>query len=387
MNLQLTSEQQMLRESAARWVAERGRPAQGAVTVGPVGARWREMADMGWLAMTLPERDGGLGQGVAEACVLAEALGAGPVVEPYLPAVVLAGGLLAAGGSDAQRQRWLAALASGETLVVPATSERAAGHDIGLTATRAARQGTGWVLDGDKTAVAAGDIAQAWIVAARADESTIAFFLIERGTAGVTPRDFPSIDGAGACALSLRGVRLDDSARLPGATRAAFGQVNDQALLVACAESVGAMDTLVKATVEYTKQRIQFGRPLAANQVLRHRMADMSIATEEARSITLGAILALQDAEGSGNALARTRAAAAARAKVGMAARRVAEEAVQLHGGMGVTEELTIGVYLRRQMALDAMLGPAEWHLRRHAQLRGARDGGSEDRNVSLAGT
>ncbi|HWS75469.1 MAG TPA: acyl-CoA dehydrogenase family protein, partial [Quisquiliibacterium sp.] len=138
----------------------------------------------------------------------------------------------------------------------------------------------------------------------------------------------------------------------------------------ACAESVGAMDTLVKATVDYTRQRTQFGRPLAANQVLRHRMADMSILAEEARSITLGAVLALQDAERTGDAHARSRAAAGARAKVGLGARRVAEEAIQLHGGMGVTDELTIGVYLRRQMALDAMFGPAEWHLRRHAQMR-----------------
>jgi alkylation response protein AidB-like acyl-CoA dehydrogenase len=379
MNLQLTSEQQMLRESAVRWVAERGRPAHGAEAVRPAGARWREMADMGWLAMTLPERDGGLGQGVAEACVLAEALGAGPVPEPYLPAAVLAGGLLAAGGSDAQRQRWLAALASGESVVVPASIERAAGHEIALTATRATRDGSGWVLDGDKSAVASGDVAQAWLVPARTADGTIAFFLVERGTAGVTARDFPSVDGAGACSLSLRGVRLDDAARLPGLTQADFERVNDHALVAACAESVGAMDTLVKATVDYTKQRIQFGRPLAANQVLRHRMADMSIHAEEARSITLGAILALQDAERTGDARARSRAAAAARAKVGLGARRVAEEAIQLHGGMGVTDELTIGVYLRRQMALDAMFGPAEWHLRRHAQLRAPLTQGSED--------
>jgi alkylation response protein AidB-like acyl-CoA dehydrogenase len=122
MNLQLTSEQQMLRESAVRWVAERGRPAHAGEAQPPAGERWREMADMGWLAMTLPERDGGLGQGVAETCVLAEALGAGPVVEPFLPAAVMAGGLLADAGSDAQRERWLGALASGEAVVVPATT-------------------------------------------------------------------------------------------------------------------------------------------------------------------------------------------------------------------------------------------------------------------------
>lgn len=379
MNLQLTSEQQMLRESAVRWVAERGRSGHGAEAVRPAGARWREMADMGWLAMSLPERDGGLGQGVAEACVLAEALGAGPVPEPYLPAAILAAGLLAAGGSDAQRQRWLTALASGDAVVVPATIERAAGHELGLTATLATRDGASWVLEGDKTVVPSGDVAQAWIVAARTDEGAIAFFLVERGTAGLSARDFASVDGAGACALALRGVRLDDAARLPAATQADFERLADHALVAACAESVGAMDALVKATVDYTKQRIQFGRPLAANQVLRHRMADMSIHAEEGRSITLGAILALQDAERTGDARARARAAAAARAKVGLGARRVAEEAIQLHGGMGVTDELTVGAYLRRQMALDAMFGPAEWHLRRHAQMRAPLTEGSEN--------
>ncbi len=379
MDLQLTSEQRMLRESAVRWVAERGRPPHAGEAGLPAGARWREMADMGWLAMMLPEADGGLGQSLAEACVLLEALGAGPVAEPYLPAVVMAGGLLAAGGSDAQRARWLAGLAAGESLVVPASIERGAGHEIGRTATRAVRDGSDWVLDGDKSMVPSGTAAQAWIVPARTDDGSIAFFLVERGTAGVAPRDFPSVDGAGACSLALRGVRLGDDARLPGATVALFEQVTDEALVGACAESVGAMDTLVKATVEYTKQRMQFGRPLAANQVLRHRMADMSIHAEEARSSTLGAILALADARRSGDAVARARAAAAARAKVGQGARRVAEEAIQLHGGMGVTDELTIGLYLRRQMALDAMFGAPEWHLRRHARMRAPLAAGSEN--------
>ncbi|MBB5272177.1 acyl-CoA dehydrogenase family protein [Quisquiliibacterium transsilvanicum] len=379
MNLQLTSEQQMLRESAVRWVAERGRPAHAGEAQPPAGERWREMADMGWLAMTLPERDGGLGQGVAETCVLAEALGAGPVVEPFLPAAVMAGGLLADAGSDAQRERWLGALASGEAVVVPATIERGTGHDVSRTATSATRDGGGWLLEGDKSMVPSGPAAQAWIVSARTSEGEIAFFLVERGAAGVATRDFPSVDGAGACSLALRGVRVDDSARLPGASLESFQRVLDHALVAACAESVGAMDTLVKATVDYTKQRNQFGRPLSANQVLRHRMADMSIHAEEARSITLGAVLALQDAERTGDAQSRSRAAAAARAKVGLGARRVAEEAVQLHGGMGVTDELTIGVYMRRQMALDAMFGPAEWHLRRHAQMRRPLAAGSEN--------
>jgi len=377
MNLQLTLEQQMLRDSAVRWVSER--TAAGAS--GTAATRWREMADLGWLAMTLPEADGGLGQGLADACVLAEAFGAGPIAEPYLPAIVQAAALLSSCGSQAQRERWLPGMVSGETLVVPAHVERGGGHRLDHVCVRANREAGGWKLDGDKSVVPGGDRAQAFLVSVRVDDrasdDAIALMIVERDAPGVSVKPFRTVDGAGACALQLRGVRVDDAARLPAASLADVARVTDHALVVACAESVGAMDTLLKTTVEYTRTRTQFGKPLAVNQVLRHRMADMSVLCEEARSITLGALLSVVDADREGDAGARARAAAAARAKVGFAARKVAEEAIQLHGGMGVTEELTVGAYLRRQVALDAMFGPAEVHLRRHAQLRPAQ--GSED--------
>lgn len=373
MNLQLTLEQQMLRDSALRWVGEK--TAAGEAAAAP-GARWREMADLGWLGMTVPEADGGLGQGLADACVLAEALGTGPVAEPYIPAIVQAAELIATCGSAAQRERWLPALVAGTALVVPAHAERAAGHRLAHVATRAVRQGGAWVIDGVKSVVPAGDRADAWIVGVRIDErdddASIALMIVEKGAAGVTAKAFETVDGAGACTLELRGVRVDDAARLPGATLADLQRVTDLALVVACAESVGAMETLLKTTVEYTRTRTQFGRPLAANQVLRHRMADMSVLCEEARSMTLGALLTVAS---ESDAALRSRAAAAARAKVGLGARKVAEEAIQLHGGMGVTQELSVGTFLRRQLALDAMLGAAEFHLRRHAQLRPAGDG------------
>jgi hypothetical protein len=371
MELQLNDEQQMLRDSARRWVSERGRAPDG----GPPGrgSRWREMAGMGWLAMTFAERDGGLGQGLAEACVLAEALGAGPVAEPYLEAIVIAGGMLGRDAGDVLRERWLPAIGEGRALVAPALTDRGGGHGLMPVSTWARADGDAWVIDGDKPIVPAGDAADAWLVTARVDTAAgaeLACFLVERGTAGVTARGFDTVDGGRACALQLRGVRLPEAARLGGATLASVSGVVDEALVVTCAESVGAMDAALAATVEYTRTRVQFGRPLAANQVLRHRMADLSVLCEEARSMTLGAVLALADAQRDGDARLRARAAAAARAKVGAAARRVAEEAIQLHGGMGVTEELAVGPYLRRQLALDALLGPAEWHLRRHAAMR-----------------
>ena len=367
MDLSLSSEQQMLRESAQRWVAERDRAPAPAGTPAFM-PDWRQMAEFGWLAMTLPEDDGGLGQSLADACLLAECLGAGPVSSPYIPAVIQAGELLASRGSRGQRERWLAALAEGKALPVIAHIERDAGHRLDRVSTRAVRDGNGWRIDGAKSMVPFGQAADAWIVSAKVD-GAIALFVVERGTVGVTERAFETVDGAGACRLTLAGVRVDDAARLPGATLADLERVTDHGLLAACAESVGAMDVLVKTTVEYTRTRVQFGKPLAVNQVLRHRMVDMWIAAGEARAVLSGALITVAQAQVRGDAAARARAAAGARAKVGACARRVAEEAIQLHGGMGVTQELNVGVFLRRQVALDAEQGGAEWHLRRHSTM------------------
>lgn len=362
MSAQTSTEHQMLRDSAARWVTGEARQADAQ-------QRWRQMAEFGWLGMTLPEAQGGLGQGLQEACVLAEALGCGPVTDPWLPVVVQAAGLIEAGGDASQRECWLGAIATGLSRPVPAVLERGRGWRPTDLATRARRAGAGWVLSGCKELVPGGGSADAFVVAAREESaSDYACFIVPRDTQGVSVTPLHSVDGSGACRLVLSDVSLADAARLPNAGRVAFERVCDDALVVACAESVGAMDTLLRATADYLKTRVQFGKPLAANQALRHRMADLSIACEEARSMTLSAAHALTDPTLS--EAARTRKAAGARAKVGALARRVCEEAIQLHGGMGVTEELAVGVFLKRQVALDAMFGPPEWHLRRHAALR-----------------
>lgn len=366
MDFQLNEEQTLLRDSVVRWVAERGQAADAGAGDAP-SARWREMAGFGWLAMTLPDAYDGLGQGLAEACVVAEALGAGPVSEPYAAAIVQAAGLVAACGSDAQRRSWLPAIGSGTLLLVPALLER--GDSDAVTVERA---GGGWRLNGARGVVPSGNRAGAWLVRARDTGAAGAarFFVVPRGTPGVSLRAFDSVDGAGACALRFEGAVLPDDALLADATDDVLQRVTDHALVVVCAESVGAMQAVLKATVDYTRTRQQFGKPLAANQVLRHRMADLSVLCEEARAMTLGAVALVAAAERDGDTNARSLAAAAARAKVAAAARRVAEEGIQLHGGMGVTDELRVSRHLKRQLALDAMLGPPEWHLRRHATLR-----------------
>ena len=365
---QLSADDQMLRDSVSRWVQDQAGAAQ-------TQARWQQMADFGWLAMTLPESHEGLGQGLAQAAVLHEALGAAAISEPLIPAIALAAALIADADSPAARSDWLPAIARGESMVVTAMSERGSSWRPQRLQTQARESAGGWRLDGVKQVVAAGHRADAWLVAAELDQGTAAtpdfgLFIVTRGSAGASSQAFETVDGAGACRLVLDGVQLDASACLLKAGRAAWERVCDQALVLACAESVGAMDALLRTTADYLRTRVQFGRPLATNQVLRHRMADLKVGCEEARSMTQAAVLALGGASDTLDPLVRARIASGARAKVGALARRACEEAIQLHGGMGVTEELPVGVFLKRQLALDAMLGSPDWHLRRHANLR-----------------
>ncbi|MEI8303865.1 MAG: acyl-CoA dehydrogenase [Burkholderiales bacterium] len=362
MNFQLTDEQTLLRDSANRWVSDQIAAAAGAGW----RERWQAMAGFGWLAMTLPVEHDGLGQGLADACVLCEALGAGPIATPYLPVMMIAAEVLSAAGSQAQRARWLPAMGDGSGLLVPAMS----GPQGDAPAVRATRAGQGWQISGEHRVVPAGDAADGWLVSARDAEGQLQVFLVARGSAGVTATAMASVDGLGACALRFEAAALDDDSRLPGDVAGALARARDLAALAACAEAVGAMQAMLQATVTYTRTREQFGKPLSANQVLRHRMADMAVACEESRSLTLGTLDRLSRAEREGDDSGRALAVAIARAKVAAAARKVAEDAIQLHGGMGVTEELNMGRYLRRLLALDAVHGGAESQLRRHAVLR-----------------
>lgn len=368
------SELQMLEDSARRWVKE----VAGSLDA---DSRWSQMAELGWLGISLPEACDGLGQGLAEVCALARALGTGPVNDPIGPVLVQSGALIAACGTANQQQRWLAPIARGALRLVPAVQERGQSWRNEGFATRARAASGDWVIDGDKALVVAGDRAQAFLVAASLPEGKTGFFVVPRNAQGVSVTPLPTVDGVGACHLSLRGVMLASADHLASASLADWHRVCDDALLVACAESSGAMDTLLKTTADYLRTRAQFGKPLAANQALRHRMADLAVACEEARSMVHSGVQVLSDP--SVTAHDRTRKAAGVRAKVGLLARRVCEEAIQLHGGMGVTEELAVGVFLKRQVALDALFGPPEWHLRRHARLRTTTPGQASDAAAS----
>jgi alkylation response protein AidB-like acyl-CoA dehydrogenase len=356
MDLTPSDEQRLLRESVDRFIAEtydadhRRRAAADPLGFSP--EIWKKFAELGWLALPIDEAYGGLGGGAIETGILMEAFGRGLVTEPYLSTVVIGAGLISECGSDAQKQAILPEIADGSLRLAFAHSERAARFDLAKVDTKARRTPDGWRLDGHKTAVLDGNAADYIIVSARLANNdgapgNLCLFLVPSGIAGLGLRDYPRL-GDGSDALP----------KIEG--------VVDRALAALGAEAVGIMQIMLDMTLDYTKIRKQFGRPLAANQVIRHRLADMAMQCDEARSIALRAAL-MADAEPA----ARGRAASGAKAKIGKCARFVAEQSVQLHGAMGVTEELDIGSYFKRLLAFDTMFGGSAHHYRRHAALGG----------------
>src|SRR4051812_26403293 len=372
MDLTLSDEQRMLRESADRFVTEtynadhRKRSAND--PLGFSAGIWKQFADLGWLALPIGENHGGLGGGAIEIGILMEAFGRGLVSEPYLSTVVIGASLIAASGSETQKQALLPQIADGSLFLAFAHSERQARFDLADVKTTAKKTPDGWRLDGHKTAVLDGNAAGQIIVSARADDDKLCLFLVPHAASGLTSRDFPRLGGGRACNLDLRDVRVPADARLGDGRDAlpAIETVVDRAMAALGAEAVGIMQTLLDQTLEYTKIRKQFGKPLSANQVIRHRLADMAMQCDEARSMALRAAL-MADAE----PVARSRAASGAKAKIGKCARFVAEQSVQLHGAMGVTEELDIGAYFKRLLAFDTLFGGSAHHYRRHAALGG----------------
>ncbi|MEH2537661.1 MULTISPECIES: acyl-CoA dehydrogenase family protein [unclassified Bradyrhizobium] len=372
MDLNLSDEQRLLRESADRFVNETyTADHRRRIANDPLGFSmdiWKQFGDLGWLALPIAEAHGGLGGGAIEIGILMEAFGRGLVTEPYLSTVVIGASLIAECGTETQKQRLLPKIADGSLILAFAHSERQARYDLAKVATTAKRTPDGWRIDGQKIAVLDGNAAAQIIVSARIDDGKIGLFMAPQGAAGLTSHDFPRLGGGRACNLELRDVQLPADALLGDGSDAlpAIEVVVDRAMAALGAEAVGIMQTLLDQTLEYTKIRKQFGRPLSANQVIRHRLADMAMQCDEARSMALRAAL-MVDAE----PVARSRAASGAKAKIGKCARFVAEQSVQLHGAMGVTEELDIGSYFKRLLAFETLFGGSAHHYRRHAALGG----------------
>jgi alkylation response protein AidB-like acyl-CoA dehydrogenase len=375
MDLSLSEEQRLLGDAAGRFIAGRysfeQRRAILQTSEGFSRDIWREFADLGWLGLSVPEEFGGLGAGAVETGIIMDTLGRALVVEPYLSTAVISAQLIAALGSQEQKSELLPLIVEGKSLLGFAHAESQARFALHDVATMAMRADDGWRISGRKDVVVGGPWADTLLVAARIsgnqrDRSGIGVLVVPAKAAGVSSTAYQTLDGARASNVEFDDVAVPADALLGGNEDAlpAIEKVTDNAIAAMASEAVGCMQVLLETTIAYTKQRIQFGKPLADNQVLRHRMAAMAVKLEEARASALNAILNVE-----ADPVTRARAASSAKVKVGRAGRFVAEQAVQLHGGMGVTEELNVGAYFKRLMAIDVIFGSPEFHLQRHAQL------------------
>ena len=374
MQLDLTEVQRLLQESAQRFLSERydllirKRIADTEQRFSP--EIWQAFAQMGWLGLPLSQEDGGFGGGPREVGLLMEAFGKALVLEPYLSSVLLGGSLIAASGTASQRVRWLKPLVEGRLRIALAHGESMFESLPGAIATRAQACEGGWILDGDKPMVLDAPVADSVLVSARlgdpkgSGQSRLALFMVPVNAQGLALQRFDTLDGRLAGKLQLRQVRVAQTDRLGEGEclQGVVDRVLDAAIAALCAEAVGCMQYLLDATVAYTRTRVQFDRPLSANQVLRHRMVDMAIQVEEGRAMALRAAFNVQ-----ASPALRTREVSGAKLKISRAARFVAENAIQLHGAMGVTEELAVGAYARRLLAFEKTLGTVAEHERRLA--------------------
>lgn len=368
----------MLRESLARYLDDHHRLAQRLQALAGTGSApapfWRGLArDLGLLGAALPEAQGGLDGGIAAHLAIMETLGGALAAEPYLSAIVIGAGLLQrhpSAAADALLARTLA----GDALPVLAHGERQSRHERAQVETRLVRDAGGFRLDGHKSVVHAAPWATHFIVSARShggpvDVDGVSLLLVPADAPGLCLRPYPLRDGERAAELQLDAVRLPRESLLGGMGGAlpAIEQVLDEATLAVCAEAVGVLRRLQRETVEYVRQRRQFGVAIASFQVLQHRLADMHLALEQAAALTGGVGDMLADA--SLTPAGRARAVSSAKVATARACRAVGQGAVQLHGGMGMTEELEVGHYFRRATLIEGLFGPASWHLRRVARI------------------
>lgn len=378
MDFDLNDEQRLLRESIDRLLTDRYGFEQRSAHIRAEGgydrALWQEYADLGLLALPFAEADGGIGGGPEEVMLVMEAFGRVLAVEPYLPGIVMAASLVNALADGPQRAALVPAIAAGEVRLAIAHAEAGSGNRLAHVATTAREGGTGWVLDGTKTLVLHGGSAGAFLLTARlsgatGDEAGLGVFLVPANAAGLSRRDYPTQDGMRAAELTLDGVMLE-SAALLGGNRDAFpalARMRDVAIAALCAEAVGAMEKALDLTVEYLKVRKQFGRPIGDFQVLQHRAAEMLIELEQSRSMAIYATMMTRESD----AASRARAVSAAKVQIGRAARFIGQQAVQLHGGIGVTMEFAVGHYFKRLTMIEKAFGDTDHHMERLAEAGG----------------
>jgi pimeloyl-CoA dehydrogenase small subunit len=378
MDFDLSEEQRLLKESVdglltdaydfdhrKKYMKEKG---------GWSRAIWSKLAEQGLLGLPFSEDDGGFGAGAVETMIVMEALGKALVLEPYLATVVIGGGFLRHGGSAAQKAAHIPGIIDGGKTFAFAQLEKNSRYDLFDVATTAKKKGDGWVIDGEKFVVVNGESADTLIVTARTkggqrDHGGIGVFLVPGNAKGVARKGYPTQDGLHAADITFTGVEVGSDAVIgdPENGLPLIERVVDEARTALCSEAVGAMDESLKATVEYLKTRKQFGVAIGSFQTLQHRAADMFVAVEQARSMSMFATMAAD----FDSARERATAVAAAKVQVGKSLKFVGQQAIQLHGGVGMTMEYKIGHYFKRLTMIENSFGDTDYHLRRVTEAGG----------------
>jgi len=376
MDFDLTEEQRLLKDSIDGLLTDSYDFEQRKKYMKEQGgwskAVWGKLAEQGLLGLPFSEADGGFGGGGVETMIVMEALGKSLVLEPYLATVVIGGGFLRHAGTDAQKAAHIPGIIDGSRTLAFAQLEKNARYDLFDVSTTAKKKGDGWVIDGEKFVVLNGDTADTLIVTARSrgerrDKSGIGVFLVPANAKGVSRKGYPTQDGLHAADITFTGVEVGADAVIgnPEDGLALIERVVDEARIALCAEALGAMEAAKTATLEYLRTRKQFGILIGSFQALQHRMADLLLEIEQARSAVINAAAALD----TGDRVTRERALSAAKFSIGRIGALVAEESIQMHGGIGMTWELPLPHYAKRLVMIDHQLGDEDHHLQRYIQL------------------
>jgi len=374
MDFNFTEEQGMIRDSLSRLIREQydfdTRRKVVASKEGWSPAMWAQFAELGLLMAPFSEEDGGLGGGPIDAMVVMEEFGKGLVVEPYLPSVVCGGGFLKR-GSDAQKAEHLAGVMSGEQIFAFAYAEPRGRYNLADLETTAKKDGSGFSINGHKAVVVGAPWATHFIVTARTsggrrDAKGVTVFVVAKDAKGVSTRDYPTVDGRRASEVYFENVSVSADAVVGEVDNGLplVELVTDEAIAALCAEACGAMKVAHEMTVEYSRNRKQFGTAIGKFQVLQHRMVDMFMEHEQSVSMTYMATLKVDE-----DKVTRKKAASAAKVRIGQAGRFVGQQAIQIHGGMGMTDELAVGHYFKRLTMIDAEFGNVDHHLKRYTDL------------------
>ena len=374
MDLSLSVEHSILRDSVERFVRESYPSNKRRNFVdeskGFLQENWQNFSKLGWLGLNLPEEFGGSGGSAVDTMVVAEALGPGLILEPFLETVVIGSKLIQVGYNEKQKSEFLSNLVRGRLILTFAFAEPQSRYSLSDVQLSAKPNGDQFVLNGKKAVVRHASSADKIIVSARTagdrrDKRGITLFLVERNSPGLSRRDYRLQDDIPASELIFDNVCLRRTAMI-GDLDCALPMIElvvDHGIAMVCAEAVGIMSALYTATLQYVKTREQFGQPIGKFQVIKHRMVDMLMACEEARSMAYMATLKLDESDPN----VRKRAASAAKVSIGKAARFVGQQSIQLHGGMGMTDELDVGHYFKRLTMIDILFGDVDFHLKRYS--------------------